>query len=295
MGTAIGLYLSRKGLEVLGYYSKTLESSQLASKLTGARAYEDLSVMVGACDVIFITTNDDSIKDISNKLSEEELVKEGQIVIHMSGSHSSGILENLKKSGCATYSLHPLQSFASVESSVEKLEDTVFTLEGCQRDMHKVESILEKTQNRYFKIDADSKTLYHAGACVISNYLVTLMDFGLSFFDYIGIKEKDAFAALKPLVEGTIGNIGGLGCKKALTGPIARGDIETLKRHVGEIEEKLPGKLELYRKMALMTLDLSSGLPSDLNVKEMKCILGGKKDDEQEIHGDVLCERQEKQ
>ncbi|CAH2214572.1 Rossmann-like and DUF2520 domain-containing protein [Tepidibacter aestuarii] len=282
VGTAFGLYLSRKGFDVIGYYSKNFESAKKASYLTKSTPYESLSDMIKISDIIFITTNDDSIESAVNKLSQENILKEGQIIVHMSGSHSSSILNSIEKFGCYIYSMHPLQSFANVEKSVEKLENTVFTIEGSIEKIDVLESILEKTENKYFKIDSNSKNIYHAGACVISNYLVTLMDFGLSFFDSIGIDEKDAFEAVYPLIEGTIENIKNLGCKNALTGPLARGDINTIENHLNSIKVNIPQKLSFYETMALMTLDLSSKVPSrnKEKIEILKNILQGGLNDE---------------
>ncbi len=263
VGTAFGLYLSRKGFPVNGYYSKSFESAKKASYLTKSTPYESLSNMIEVSDIIFITTNDDAIKHVVNQLSQENILKKGQIIVHMSGSQLCTILDSLEKFGCFIYSMHPLQSFADVENSLQKLESTVFAIEGSNEKISVLESILEKTGNKYFIIDSRVKGIYHAGACVISNYLVTLMDFGLSFFNAVGIDEKDAFEAVYPLIEGTIENIKDLGCKKALTGPISRGDISTIQNHLKAIEVSIPDKLSFYKAMALMTLDLSEKVPSE--------------------------------
>ncbi|SHH02671.1 Rossmann-like and DUF2520 domain-containing protein [Tepidibacter thalassicus] len=262
VGTSFGLYLSQKGFNVVGYLSRSFESAKKAAHLTNSMAYKNLSSLIGKSDIIFITTNDDSIENVVNQLSQARVLNKGQIVVHMSGSYSSSILSDLEKFGCYVYSMHPLQSFANVENSIKKLENTVFTIEGSIEKMSVLESVLKKTGNEYFKIDSNLKTIYHAGACVISNYLVTLMDFGLSFFSSIGIDENDAFKAVYPLIEGTIENVKNLGCKNALTGPISRGDINTIENHLNSIKVNIPNKLSFYKIMALMTLDLSSKIPS---------------------------------
>ncbi|WP_159428979.1 Rossmann-like and DUF2520 domain-containing protein [Tepidibacter formicigenes] len=277
VGTSFGLYLSRKGFDVIGYYSKSFESAKKAAYLTNSIAYKRLSPMIKLSDIIFITTNDDAIKSVVNQLSQENILNKGQILVHMSGSHSSSILNSVMNFGCYIYSMHPLQSFADIENSVKKLESTVFTIEGNIEKINVLEWILKKSGNKYFKIDSNFKSIYHAGACVISNYLVTLMDFGFSFFNSIGIDEKSAFEAVYPLIEGTIENIKTLGCKNALTGPISRGDSNTIENHLDSIKVNIPDKLSFYKAMALMTLDLSSKVPSrdKEKIETLKNILQG--------------------
>ena len=104
----------------------------------------------------------------------------------------------------------------------------------------------------------EAKTLYHASAVVASNYLVTLLDLAIRLIEEAGIKRQDAFNLLKPLIEGTLSNIGKVGVKKALTGPIARGDIKTVEKHIEEIGFKRPELLALYKMLAFYTINIAA-------------------------------------
>lgn len=272
VGTSFGIYLKQKNINVLGYTSKNIEDSKTASIRTKSKIYSNLKNLVYDSDIIFITTNDDSIGLVKDKLIEEANgYLKNKLVVHMSGSYSSDILKTLKTYGCFIYSMHPLQSFSDIDTSVEKLNTTVFTIEGQEEKIDILEEILNKTENKYFKIDTDKKELYHIGACVVSNYLVTLINLGLDFFNHIGISETNALDAIIPLIDGTINSIKNFGTKDALTGPIARGDISTIETHLSSIKENAPDKLLFYKLMALETLSLSS--LSDLKTKELVDIL----------------------
>lgn len=276
VGTSFGIYLKQKGINITGYFSENFKDAQLASDKTKSIAYESLKDLVKDSQVIFITTNDDSIKNIKDKLIDESKNDLNQkIISHVSGSYSSNILSDLKKYNAYVYSTHPLQSFADIDSSVEKLYNTVFTIEGCGENISVLENLLDKTNNKYFKIDTNYKELYHVGACVVSNYLVTLIDLGLSFLEQVGIDKKDGIEAISPLIDGTIENIKTFGTKKALTGPISRGDVKTIKSHLESINTNTPDKLLFYKTMALMTLDISLNSPSQTNIEEIKNILKG--------------------
>ena len=272
VGISFGVYLYRNDIDISGYFSRDLEDTKIAVSKTKSKAYYSLKNLICDSDIIFMTTNDDSIE-----LVKDQIIKEasdslsGKIIAHMSGSYSSDILEELKSLGCYTYSVHPLQSFADIDSSIDKLSDTVFTIEGCEEKISIIENILEILKNKHFKIDTDNKELYHIGACIVSNYLVTLIDLGLSFFKEIGINESDGISALSPLIDGTIENIKHLGIKDSLTGPIARGDSNTIKSHLESIQTNTPDKLIFYKLMALKTLDISSNTSE--NVEMLKNII----------------------
>ncbi len=272
VGISFGMYLNANGIHVSGYFSENLEDTKLASVKTQSKIYIDLKDLICDSDIIFITTSDDSIE-----LVKDNIIKEAsdnlkhKIIAHMSGSYSSDILKELIVYDCYTYSVHPLQSFAEIDSSVDKLSGTMFTIEGSEEKILVLEQLLKKLENKYFKIDTQNKELYHVGACVVSNYLVTLIDLGLSFFKEIGINESDGMDALSPLIDGTLENIKRLGTKNALTGPIARGDVETIESHMRSIKTNTPDKLMFYKLMALKTLDISSNTPE--NVEKIKNII----------------------
>ncbi len=276
VGTAFGKYLANNHFSVKGYYSRSKKSAERAADFTDSNAYCNINDLTQHSDIIFITTNDDEISRVCKVLINGDLLTQGQILVHMSGASSSRILEGAKERGCFIYSLHPLQAFADIGKAVEDLHHTVFSIEGDCEKIHVLQEILESTGNKYFNISSDQKSIYHAAACVVSNYLVTLMDYGLSLFEAIGINNHDGFKALYPLIEGSLKNIASLGTKEALTGPIARGDVKTIEGHIEAIGDIFLKELDFYKLMGSMTLDLAkSGKLNDRNKAEkMEEILG---------------------
>lgn len=257
VGTSFGLYLRSHGFNIAGYYSRSSGSSKLAAELTRSTQYADASALSEAVDLVFITTNDGEIGKVCNSLAEKRAFKEGQIVVHMSGAHSSDILQNAREQGCRVYSLHPIQSFADVTKALSELPHTVFSIEGDPEKHTVLEDILKKTGNRYFRITPGDKVLYHAAACIFSNFLTALLGEGLRYLQHIGIGSREGFEAMLPLVTGTLSNIERLGTEAALTGPVARGDTDTIQSHLEVISSKLPDRLPLYLLMTERTLELA--------------------------------------
>jgi predicted short-subunit dehydrogenase-like oxidoreductase (DUF2520 family) len=209
-------------------------------------------------DIIFITTTDDQIENIVVQLSQGSWLKPEQLVIHTSGALSSTSLEPLKIFGCGIFSMHPLQSFAKVEKAVSDLNNSFFCIEGDELRLKQLEEILNICGNKYFKLKADEKTLYHASACMISNYFVTLVHNSLQLMESIKIPSSLAFNAMLPLIQGTLQNIVELGTEHALTGPIVRGDSKTLEKQLEAVEAFSPEQLTLYSVMAEKTIDLAA-------------------------------------
>ena len=257
VATAFGVYIHNNGYKIAGFYSRCLSSSEEAAKASDSISYSDDILLVKNCDIIFITTNDDSIESVCQSLADRGAFVSGQIVVHMSGALSSKVLISAEYQGCYTFSMHPLQSFANFSEALSNLKNSYFSIEGISDKIAILKGILDKTGNPYFILNSDSKTIYHAAACVFSNYLVTLMDEGLSLLDSIGIERKEGFKSMLPLIQSTLNNISLLGTEDALTGPIARGDSMTIEKHIAAIGKISPEKLDLYKLMASNTLLLA--------------------------------------
>ena len=106
-------------------------------------------------------------------------------------------------------------------------------------------------------VKTDGKMLYHASAVVASNYLVTLLGLAFKLIGKAGIADRDAYTVLKPLIMGTLGNVENVGIPAALTGPISRGDVQTVAQHLDEMKSKSPELMFLYRALGLHTIDSS--------------------------------------
>ena len=176
----------------------------------------------------------------------------------MSGAHSSRILADAQHLGATVFSLHPLQAFADENKALAELPHTFFSLEGESEGLQPIRRILKQTGNRFFSISSEVKSLYHLSACILSNYLVSLMDAGLAALEKSGIDPDEGFQAMRPLIDGTLSNIARMGTAKALTGPIIRGDAGTILRHLKALQRSGLEDIEaLYRQMGLHTLKLA--------------------------------------
>ncbi|WP_196590184.1 Rossmann-like and DUF2520 domain-containing protein [Pectinatus frisingensis] len=276
VGKSLGIYLKKHCLTVAGYYSRSFESANNAANLTQSTAYISPDELTAGCDIIFITVNDDALPDVDAQIAAllRRKTWRCKVWLHTSGAHSSECLKNIKIAGGAVGSIHPLQSFSDPQISAKFLEKTFFTIEGTAQALLVIQEILNAADADYGQITVRQKALYHTGATVISNYLVTLLDFGMQCIETAGIDKKAVFSAVAPLIEGTLDNIKRYGTVKALTGPIVRNDAGTVAAQYDSIKKYLPEKTELYRILTIATIKMAENKRITLSdAQELKCLL----------------------
>ncbi|HWP98148.1 MAG TPA: Rossmann-like and DUF2520 domain-containing protein [Syntrophomonadaceae bacterium] len=257
VGTAVGVVLHSKGFEVTGIYDVKPESTMALVERIGCAAFPTPQEVSRSADILFITTSDSCIQAVADELAERQAFHEGQVVLHMSGAHSSEILDKAKRFEARVLSVHPLQSFASLDQAIENLPGSVFSIEGDVGAQDQAVVIVKALGGEHFFIDRKSKPLYHAGACVVSNYLVTIVGLGVKLLEATGISGAVAIKALMPLITGTVNNIQSIGVPQALTGPVARGDLSTVQKHQECMEEQAPQLLSLYSSLGYYTADVA--------------------------------------
>lgn len=271
LGTTLASVLSInpvRDLKIRYIASRTEKSLTKAKKIIGRYGKEifftkDIDEGVKDCSIIFICTPDDEIEKVCNNIVKNaKMSLRGKYFIHFSGSKRLEVLKNAKKLGAYIASIHPMKSFASIEDSIKTIGGTVYgiTTEKMQlpRESMKVKNlitnIVESLDGTAVEVKDDDKPLYHAAACVASNYLVSLVNYAVEINEKIGIKSEDSLKGLIGLIESTIDNIKKLGTKKSLTGPIARGDTGTIKEHLDNIKKNFEkDDYLLYKVLGLAT------------------------------------------
>ena len=275
VGTALAIFLTRAGYRSAGFASKSLSSAKHVADIVLSDHFSDVPWDITRhADVVFITTPDSAIEDTCNTISQNTGFADNAVVLHCSGALASSVLSSVKTCGAWIGSMHPLQSFASADHKTNPFQGIIVSLEGEAPAVNTAKKISADLGGTVVTLLTEAKTLYHASAVVASNYLVTLLDLAVRLIEEAGVNRQDAFNLLKPLIEGTLSNIGNVGVQKALTGPIARGDIKTVEKHIEEIGSKRPELLSLYKMLAFYTIDIAAAGDSILesSIKELKRI-----------------------
>lgn len=252
VGSSLGKYFSDSGT-VMGYSSRSAESARFAADFTSSKCYESAKTLVNNCDVIFITTPDDVIYQVWEEL--KILSISGKTICHCSGSLSSDVFSGIEETGAFGLSVHPLQAISDRENSVHLLKDCVFTIEGDERKAGEIKTFIESFGNTVKTISAKDKTLYHAAAVFVSNLPIALTQIGTDILKRCGFDDESARKALAPLIVGSANNAAQKGAVRALTGPVERGDVETVSAHLGAINEK---EREIYSLLTDKLVEIAS-------------------------------------
>ena len=280
VGSALALLLGRQGYPITGVASKSVFSASRVAKELNVTATDKPEDITLEADAVFITTPDREISKVAGEITERGGFRSGQIVFHTSGAHPADEVGAARRAGALVFSLHPLQSFADVKMAMENLPGSYFALEGDYEARPVAEQIVKDLGGKSFFIAAKDKPLYHAAACIASNYLVSLMHFATGLYGRFGLSREEAFEALLPLIQGTIKNIGQVGPALALTGPVARGDSPTIEGHLEVLKEAGRIEMDLYRELGLYTVGVAlekGSISAEQGEKLKEIFQGGKK------------------
>ena len=277
VGTAVAILLQERGFNLVGIAGREQSSTDNAAQRLGVPGtFNPWEITIGA-DLIFITTPDRVLQQVSKEIYRTGGFRSGQTVIHMSGALPANVLSSAQEAGAAVLSLHPLQSFADVEEAVKSLPGSFFCLEGDEEALQHGMQVVNAIEGEYFRLDSSLKPLYHTGAVIASNYLVAVLHWAIATFKQLGMTEQEATRAIGPLVRGTLNNIKMFGPVQALTGPIARGDDSTVARHLDNLRLYQAENEELYRELGLYTTKIAcqKGTLSKEAEQELRQILLG--------------------
>ena len=272
VGTALSVRLSSKGYQVIAVSSRSQTSAKkLAQAVSGCHAFNNNQDVADTAELIFITTPDDAIAPVASEIQWHR----GQSVVHCSGALSTDILESAKKLGAQVGAFHPLQTFASVKQAIENIPGSTFAVEAEEPLLSTLKDMATALDSHWIELKANDKVVYHAAAVIACNYLVTLVKLATDLWQSFNIPQSQATQALLPLIRGTIHNIDTVGIPQCLTGPIARGDIKTIKKHLDALQKVAPALLSTYQELGLQTIPiaLAQGKINQHQADELQAIL----------------------
>jgi predicted short-subunit dehydrogenase-like oxidoreductase (DUF2520 family) len=276
VGTATGFLLKKAGYKIIAIADNSSAALRRARPYTGGKAFRKPQEAAQEADCILITTPDDSISSACKEIALCPAIKD-KFVFHMSGVGGLDLLEPAKKAGAAVASIHPLQSFSSIDQAIQNIPGSYFGITADKKAEKLAKKIVRALGGIPIFISDEQKPLYHAAACVASNYLVSLLNVAESFYQAIGLTEKEAKKAYLPLVYGSLRNIERSGSINALTGPIARGDFGTVRKHIAAISDILPQYASLYSSLGLLTVKIAQqkGTLNTSRAKKINDLLKG--------------------
>ncbi|MBN2645550.1 MAG: DUF2520 domain-containing protein [Desulfuromonadaceae bacterium] len=270
LGQAVTARLREAGYPISAVIGRDLNKAQAAARFIGAELMAtDQLRRCAAAQAILIAVADDAIAEVAGHLHASGLVTPHTLLVHFSGLHPAQILVGPAENPCLA--LHPLQTFASAAQGKSALEGCTYSLQGDALAVESGQQLVADLGGQAFILPAEMKARYHAAACLVSNYVTTLVAEACQLLAEVDGADELFPRALGPLLQTAVANTLTMGPQQALTGPIVRGDSGTLALHLSTLAEQCPQQLPLYRELARRTLDLAAR--SERLSKEDQCKL----------------------
>lgn len=271
-GCSLGKYLSGKAtqaqIQVSGYYSLIEEEARWAAAFTNSMYFESIEEVIVASDTIIVSTPDGAIKNVWETIKKDNI--KGKVFCHLSGSLSSDVFSGIEEYGAYSISIHPMFAFSDKESVYTQLKDVRFTLEGDCYAVSLWKNVFVKLGNEVIEISKDVKPKYHAAASMLSNHVVAVLNAGYHLLAECGFSDEEARQFSKMLVSNNIEHVMDKGCVDALTGPIERGDVVTVKKHLEVIGKDIE---DLYRTCGLELVKIAKMKNPNRNYVEIEEVL----------------------
>jgi len=258
VGCAVGRHLHDSGYPMVAVIGRDRQRTVDACNFIGcSKTVAGLDLQSAArAKLILLAVPDDQLEIQAKELQTTIELSAEQILIHFSGLHPASLLR-AENSTAHHLSIHPLLPFADRQLAYEKLSGCPCALEGDQNALPLGRQLITDLGATAFTIESDSKALYHASACIASNFMVTLLAVARDLLIECGIDRQKAISLLLPLVQANLDNTKKLGPEAGLTGPIVRGDRGTVQHHLHALKESTPELLPFYRLLGEKTIELA--------------------------------------
>lgn len=252
VGAVLAAALRAAGHEIVAAAGESAGSRTRIETLLPGVPVAKPSAVARACDVLLLTVPDDMLGNVVDMLSASGAIREGQYVVHSSGRHGLDVLAAAVAVGARPVALHPAMTFTGTDVDLPRLAGCVFGVTAGEPERAFTESLVADLGGRAMWVPEAKRTLYHAGLAHGANHLVTLVTEAMEMLAAAG--GDDPAGTLRPLLQAALDNALNYG-DAALTGPIVRGDVNTVRAHLADITESAPHTLPSYVAMARATLD----------------------------------------
>jgi predicted short-subunit dehydrogenase-like oxidoreductase (DUF2520 family) len=264
VGAVVGAALAAAGHRVVAASGVSRASvSRASTLLPGVPLVPPDEAAVGA-DLVLLAVPDDVLPGLVRGLAAAGCFRPGQIVVHTSGAHGVAVLDPATGHGVLPLALHPVMTFTGRPEDLDRLEGAAFGVTAPDEVRLVAEALVVEMGGEPVWIPEDRRSLYHAALAGGANHLVTLVAEQMDLLRRAGV--DDPARMLGPLLGAALDNALRLGMN-GLTGPVARGDAETVADHIAELGEVSPEGRRAYIAMARLTADraLAAGLlkPAD--------------------------------
>ena len=253
LGKALAWSLSRVGLRVTAVASLTPANARaLAGPIPGC-VTADAQAVVDSCDLVFVTTPDGAIAATTAALRW----RPGIAAVHCSGVTEVSALAGASRDGALVGGFHPMQTFGDPGAAMASLPGSTITLEAAEPLMTALETLTQRLGCRANRLPPGMRGRYHAAAGYTSQFINALFGEATAIWRSWGATDEDALKALLPMAQGTLASIATAGIAGGMPGPVSRGDISSVEKHVAALSELGESTISVYRQLCASTVPLA--------------------------------------
>jgi predicted short-subunit dehydrogenase-like oxidoreductase (DUF2520 family) len=272
VGSALGAALRRAGHDVVAVSAVSAASRDRAARMLPGAEILPADEVVAAAEFVLLAVPDDALRPLVAGLADTGAWRQGQLVAHTSGAEGLAVLDPAAARGVISLALHPVMTFAGRPEDVDRLSGATFGVTAPDDLRPVAEALVVEMGGEPIWVPESARPAYHAALTIGSNHLVTLVNDALSLLDRTGVAAADQLAA--PLLSASLDNVLRLR-DAALTGPVSRGDIATLRRHRQALVDRAPELVASYLAMARRTAERAhaAGLLTDAALADVVAAL----------------------
>jgi len=249
-GTALAIALHRAGHNIVAVVARERERAAEAAARFGATP-----ILIGEpippVDLVVIAVRDHAIAAVAEALAP--LVGDAGGVVHLSGATSVDALAPIRERGVETGSFHPLQTLPGLEAGAARLDGAWVAVTAAPPLRETLHELAQSFGGRPFDLDEEQKAIYHAAAAAAANFPLAALAVSRDLFEAAGVP----FEAARPLVEAVIANAFEHGPAQSLTGPVARGDVDTVAAQLAAIAQRAPRWGKAFRSFVSATAEVA--------------------------------------
>ncbi len=268
VGTALALALPHAGHELVAVVDADHQAAaKCANRCRKRGIVRTVETLPADVTLVFVATPDGRIQEAAQQLANASRVGAETVVGHLSGSLTADVLAPLAGQTSLLASCHPVASFSSASAGCRAFRDIPFALQGDPEALQRLIPVIESVSGRYFFLAPEKKPLYHLACVLASNYFVGLASMVEEVLKQAGI---DSLEIMAPLWRSTLEHILQQGPAQALTGPVVRNDVDTVRRHLQEIKSEFPQFVPIYKHLGLRLLALARQQSPDADLSKME-------------------------
>jgi predicted short-subunit dehydrogenase-like oxidoreductase (DUF2520 family) len=254
-GSALATALHDAGHTIAAVHSRTQAHAAALAEATCAVVTASAAAAMRLADITFATVPDAEIGRVAATIAASGETFPGRALVHCSATQGPDALAAVRSTGAAYGAFHPLQALAGARSA-PLLRGSSFAVEADEPLRRALEGLVVDLGGHVLDLPASGRALYHAAAVLAGNAPLALLARATVLLEEAGIARDDAHRALAALLSGAASNAAAGGAAAALTGPVVRGDADTVARHLDVLSAD-PNTRELYRRLSLEALALA--------------------------------------